>query len=184
MGHWPAMPRPLSPTSPHPVWGLGTADNADRLALLQLLLRSEAERLTVWASPRDVLDASNRIHLSHTTEQHWSGHLRTAWDFDHRLALCMLERYPATSAVRRELEALVLQNAGDAALQELPEAAVLLATPAVAARNAPELSNLAVWAVCPLLQAMALMAGSAGAQPAVRAYCIRSLQATKPEEVG
>ena len=68
-------------------------------------------------------------------------------------------------------------------LQELPEAAVLLATPAVAARNAPQLVNLAGWAVCPLLQAMALMAGQAGAQPAVRAYCIRSLQATKPEEV-
>ena len=95
----------------------------------------------------------------------------------------MLERYPATAAVRAELEALVLQNAGDSALQELPEAALLLATPAVAGRNAPELSNLAVWAVCPLLQAMALMADAAGAQPAVRAYCIRSLQATKPEEV-
>ena len=61
---------------------------------------------------------------------------------------------------------------------------MLLATPAVAARNAAQLVNLAGWAVCPLLQAMALMAGAAGAQPAVRAYCIRSLQATKPEEVG
>ena len=163
---------------------MGAADNTERLALLQLLLRSEAERLAVWAAPRDVLDPNNRIHLSHTTDQHWSQHLRTAWDFDQRLALCMLERYPATAAVRHELEALVLHNAHDSALQELPEAALLLATPAVAGRNAPELRNLAVWAVCPLLQAMALMAGAAGAQPAVRAYCIRSLQATKPEEVG
>lgn len=163
---------------------MGTAENTDRLALLQLLLHSEAERLTVWAAPRDVLDPNNRIQLSHTTDQHWFQHLRTAWDVDQRLALCMLERYPATAAVRHELEALVLLNAHDSALQELPEAALLLATPAVAARNAPELRNLAVWAVCPLLQAMSLMAGAAGAQPAVRAYCIRSLQATKPEEVG
>ena len=47
-----------------------------------------------------------------------------------------------------------------------------------------QLSHLAVWAVSPLLQAMALMAGPAGANHAVRAYCLRSLQATPPEQVG
>ena len=77
----------------------------------------------------------------------------------------------------------MVQHADDPAVQELPEAALLLATPDAVARNVPQLSNLSVWAVCPLLHAMALMAGQAGAQPAVRAYCIRSLQATKPEEV-
>lgn len=187
MPSWPTLPRNTSasggPALIHPVWGTSTADNRQRQELLLLLLRSEAERLTVWASPRDVLDADNRIHLSQTSDQDWGRHLLTAWDCDQRLALCLLERYPAISAVRRELEALVLQHADDPALQELPEAALLLATPGAVSRNAPQLTNLAVWAVCPLLQAMALMAGQAGAQPAVRAYCIRSLQATKPEEV-
>lgn len=187
MPFWPTLPRNTSasggPALIHPVWGSSTADNRQRQELLLLLLRSEAERLTVWASPRDVLDADNRIHLSQTSDQDWGRHLLTAWDCDQRLALCLLEHYPAISAVRRELEALVLQHADDPALQELPEAALLLATPGAVSRNAPQLTNLAVWAVCPLLQAMALMAGPAGAQPAVRAYCIRSLQATKPEEV-
>ena len=187
MPSWPTLPRNTSasggPALIHPVWGTSTADNRQRQELLLLLLRSEAERLTVWASPRDVLDADNRIHLSQTSDQDWGRHLLTAWDCDQRLALCLLERYPAISAVRRELEALVLQHADDPALQELPEAALLLATPGAVSQNAPQLTNLAVWAVCPLLQAMALMAGQAGAQPAVRAYCIRSLQATKPEEV-
>jgi hypothetical protein len=187
MPSWPTLPRNTSasggPALIHPVWGTSTADNRQRQELLLLLLRSEAERLTVWASPRDVLDADNRIHLSQTSDQDWGRHLLTAWDCDQRLALCLLERYPAILAVRRELEALVLQHADDPALQELPEAALLLATPGAVSRNAPQLTNLAVWAVCPLLQAMALMAGQAGAQPAVRAYCIRSLQATKPEEV-
>lgn len=187
MPSWPTLPRNTSasggPALIHPVWGTSTADNRQRQELLLLLLRSEAERLTVWASPRDVLDADNRIHLSQTSDQDWGRHLLTAWDCDQRLALCLLERYPAILAVRRELEALVLQHADDPALQELPEAALLLATPGAVSRNAPQLTNLAAWAVCPLLQAMALMAGQAGAQPAVRAYCIRSLQATKPEEV-
>ena len=187
MPSWPTLPRNTSasggPALIHPVWGTSTADNRQRQELLLLLLRSEAERLTVWASPRDVLDADNRIHLSQTSDQDWGRHLLTAWDCDQPLALCLLERYPAISAVRRELEALVLQHADDPALQELPEAALLLATPGAVSQNAPQLTNLAVWAVCPLLQAMALMAGQAGAQPAVRAYCIRSLQATKPEEV-
>ncbi|KAA6416579.1 MAG: phosphatidylinositol 4-kinase alpha-like, partial [Trebouxia sp. A1-2] len=181
MPFWPTLPRNTSasggPALIHPVWGSSTADNRQRQELLLLLLRSEAERLTVWASPRDVLDADNRIHLSQTSDQDWGRHLLTAWDCDQRLALCLLEHYPAISAVRRELEALVLQHADDPALQELPEAALLLATPGAVSRNAPQLTNLAVWA------AMALMAGPAGAQPAVRAYCIRSLQATKPEEV-
>lgn len=185
MSVWPALPADSSGVTAflHPVWGSSTTDNRHRLNLLLLLLRSEAERLTVWASPRDVLDADNRIHLSHTSDQDWQQHLLTAWSCDQRLALCLLERYPAVAAVRRGLEALVMQHADDAALQQMPEAALLLATPAAVASNAPQLTNLSVWAVCPLLQAMALMAGPAGAQPAVRAYCIRSLQATKPEEV-
>ena len=185
MSVWPALRVDSTGATAfmHPVWGSSTADNRHRLDLLLLLLRSEAERLTVWASPRDVLDADNRIHLSQTSDQDWLQHLLTAWSCDQRLALCLLERYPAVAAVRRGLEAMVMQHADDAALQQMPEAALLLATPAAVASNAPQLTNLSVWAVCPLLQAMALMAGPAGAQPAVRAYCIRSLQATKPEEV-
>ena len=185
MSVWPTFPvSSSSGTAPlHPVWGNSTADNRHRLDLLLLLLRSEAERLTVWSSPRDILNADNRIHLSHTTDQTWQQHLLTAWSCDQRLALCLLERYPTISAVRRGLEALVMQHADDPTLQQMPEAAQLLATPAAVARNSPQLTNLSVWAVCPLLQAMALMAGQAGAHPAVRAYCIRSLQATKPEEV-
>ena len=182
---WPSLPVSSGggTATSHPVWGSSRADNRHRLDLLFLLLRSEAERLTVWASPRDVLDADNRIHLSHTSDQDWQQHLLTAWSCDQRLALCLLERYPAVVAVRRSLEALVMQHADDPALQQMPEAALLLAPPAAVASNSPQLTNLSVWAVCPLLQAMALMAGQAGAQPAVRAYCIRSLQATKPEEV-
>ncbi len=141
MPSWPTLPRNTSasggPALIHPVWGTSTADNRQRQELLLLLLRSEAERLTVWASPRDVLDADNRIHLSQTSDQDWGRHLLTAWDCDQRLALCLLERYPAISAVRRELEALVLQHADDPALQELPEAALLLATPGAVSRNAP-----------------------------------------------
>ena len=185
MSVWPTLSASSSsrPATIHPVWGCKTADNRHRLELLLLLLRSEAERLTVWASPRDGLDADNRIHLSQTSDQDWQQHLHTAWSCDQRLALCLLERYPAIAAVRRGLEALVMRHADDPALHEMPDAALLLATPAAVARNSPQLTNLSVWSVCPLLQAMALMAGPAGAQPAVRAYCIRSLQATKPEEV-
>ena len=187
MSVWPALGKNASADGglvpAHPVWRTSNAENHQRVALLLLLLRSEGERLIVWASPRDVLDADNRIHLSHTSDHDWRQHLLTAWDCDQRLALCLLERYPAVAAVRRELEGLVLQHADDPALQELPEAALLLATPAAVTRNVPQLSNLSLWAVCPLLHAMALMAGQAGAHAAVRAYCIRSLQATKPEEV-
>lgn len=67
--------------------------------------------------------------------------------------------------------------------QNLAEAAPLLATPAAAKANAPQLQHLAVWAPLPLLDAIALAAGAAGHHPAVLAYVMRSLQACRPEEV-
>lgn len=68
-------------------------------------------------------------------------------------------------------------------LQELPQAAVILAS-AAAQRDAPQLSALAMWAPSPLLQAAQLLAGEAGHHPAVRAYALRSLSSSSsPEEV-
>jgi hypothetical protein len=67
--------------------------------------------------------------------------------------------------------------------QNLPEAALLLATPAAAKANAPQLQHLAVWAPLPLLDALALAAGPAGRHPAVLAYVMRSLGACAPEDV-
>ena len=67
--------------------------------------------------------------------------------------------------------------------QNVAEAAPLLATPAAAKANAPQLQHLAVWAPLPLLDAMALAAGKAGRHPAVLAYVMRSLEACPPEDV-
>lgn len=70
-----------------------------------------------------------------------------------------------------------------ARLQNLGEAAPLLATPAAAKANAPQLQHLAVWAPLPMLDAIALAAGAAGHHPAVLAYVMRSLEVCRPEEV-
>ncbi|EFN54838.1 hypothetical protein CHLNCDRAFT_134867 [Chlorella variabilis] len=67
--------------------------------------------------------------------------------------------------------------------RNVAEAAPLLATPAAAKANAPQLQHLAVWAPLPLLDAMALAAGKAGRHPAVLAYVMRSLEACPPEDV-
>lgn len=67
--------------------------------------------------------------------------------------------------------------------QNLAEAAPLLATPAAAKANAPQLQHLAVWAPLPLLDAISLAAGPAGRHPAVLGYVMRSLQSCPPEEV-
>jgi hypothetical protein len=70
-----------------------------------------------------------------------------------------------------------------ARLQNLGEAAPLLATPAAAKANAPQLQHLAVWAPLPLLDAIALASGAAGHHPAVLAYVMRSLEVCRPQEV-
>lgn len=67
--------------------------------------------------------------------------------------------------------------------QEMPEAALMLATPGAASGGAPELGHLAHWATTPLLQAMALMSGPAARHASVRAYALRSLHACPPEQV-
>lgn len=41
-----------APAAPHPVWGAARGGNAERAALLQLLLRAEAQRLAVWPNPK------------------------------------------------------------------------------------------------------------------------------------
>ena len=69
-------------------------------------------------------------------------------------------------------------------MQEVPEAAALLATDDNVRRDIPQLSELAYWAPSRLLQATALLTGGAGSHPAVRAYALRSLTTTAvPEEV-
>eukprot|EP00891_Asterochloris_glomerata_P007299 jgi/Astpho2/7299/e_gw1.00113.17.1_t len=161
----------------HPVWGRSQQGNQQRVELLHLLLHSEAERLAIWATPR-ASKLRSRVSAFVSGGQPIQ-HTRMAWDCDPRMALCLLDRYPKAEA----LETLVLKNAHQPSLQQLAEAATILATPGAAASNAPELSHLAVWAVSPLLQATALMAGPAGANHTVRAYCLRSLQATPPEQV-
>ena len=71
-----------------------------------------------------------------------------------------------------------------ALLQEVPEAAALLASEDNAKRDVPQLSALAYWAPSRLLQATALLTGAAGGHQAVRAYALRSLTTmATPEEV-
>ncbi|KAL4452207.1 hypothetical protein ABPG75_007869 [Micractinium tetrahymenae] len=179
----PQLPRDLPP--PHPVWGevLPPSSNAARQALLQLLLSAEVERLAAWADPLEAAGIPPSAAASLTPAQ-WAQHVRTAWaEVSPALAVALSRRFPGAAAIRAELQKLVAQGAGDPAVQNLPEAATLLATPAAAKANAPQLQHLAVWAPLPLLEAIELAAGPAGRNPAVLGFVMRSLQACRPEEV-
>lgn len=144
---------------------------------------AEVERLAAWADPLEAAGVPLSAAASLTPAQ-WAQHLRTAWaEVSPALAVAMARRFPGASAIRTELQRLVAEGAGEPAVQGLPEAAPLLATPAAAKANAPQLQHLAVWAPLPLLEAIELAAGPAGRQPAVLAFVMRSLQACRPEEV-
>eukprot|EP00887_Chlorella_sp_A99_P002072 scaffold21.g2072.t1 len=191
---WPAV-TPPGAGRPHPVWGdtpaAATASNAPRQQLLLLLLEAEAERLGVWADPLatggggggSAAAAAPAPAPVAPTGTQWVQHVRVAWDMSPRLAVALQQRFPATQAVREQLERLVGEGAADPALQGVPEAVTLLATCAAAASRAPQLQYLAVWAPLPLQEAMPLLSSPAGRHPQVLAYLLRSLQSCPPEEV-
>ncbi|KAK9812698.1 hypothetical protein WJX72_002251 [[Myrmecia] bisecta] len=182
--YWPTLPREAGRQAggaqPHPVWGTAQADNQERVALLQFLLKGEAERLNVWAAPLSTVGVP-KSYLAATSPQQWVVFTRTAWDTDPRLALALLERFSCVNAVRSELERLVGMHAHEPAIQELPGAACILA--GACPPGSALLDHLAHWAPMPLLQAMALMSGASGRNPAVRAYALRSLLTCPPEQV-
>lgn len=66
----------------------------------------------------------------------------------------MLCRFPPEASLRQLLEQIVAANAAQQRLQELPDAAALLATPAAAKSGDGALSNLKDWAPAPLLQVL------------------------------
>lgn len=141
------------------------------------------ERLAAWADPLEAAGIPPSAAAGLSPAQ-WAQHVRTAWaEVSPALAVAMARRFPGAAAIKAELQRLVAQGAGDAAVQNLPEAAPLLATPAAAKANAPQLQHLAVWEPLPLLEAIELAAGPAGRHPAVLAFVMRSLQACRPEEV-
>ena len=67
--------------------------------------------------------------------------------------------------------------------QELPEAALFLATPEAARANAPHLAALATWAPAGAVEGLQLMSGPALLHAGVKAYALRCLHATAPARV-
>lgn len=194
---WPAYEGGGPSGKPHPVWGdapegasAAATDNAQRQALLVLLLEVEAERLGTWAEPLGTgsmaaaaAAAAASSAAAAVTSSQWVQHVRVAWAVSPRLALALRDRFPAAEAVRSELARAVAEGAADPALQALPEAVTLIATQAAAAADAPQLAYMAVWAPLPLQEAMPLLSSPAGRHPTVLDYLLRSLLSCPPEDV-
>ena len=171
----------------HPLLTHAYTRRSSRWLLLDCLpalpIPPEVERLAAWADPLDAASVPPSAAASLSPAQ-WATHVRTAWaQVSPRLAVAVARRFPGAPPIREELQRLVVSDAGDPAVQGLPEAAPLLATPSAAKANAPQLQHLATWAPLPLLEAIALAAGPAGHHTAVLAFVARSLDACKPEEV-
>lgn len=78
---------------------------------------AEEERLAAWASPLDSAAVPQSAAASLTAPQ-WAVHVRTAWaEVSPRLAVALARRFPASAAIKMELQRLVAQDAGEAAVQ-------------------------------------------------------------------
>eukprot|EP00884_Botryococcus_braunii_P016006 jgi/Botrbrau1/3089/Bobra.0070s0075.1 len=183
-GHDPLHVSPGPPGTLDPVLGATLGTHQDRLSLLSLLLKYEAERLQVWADPLGISPTVINPYAG-LGPQVWRNHTRTAWGVSPHLALSLLDRFPTVGAVRLELEALLVGERASQTLQRIPRAAELLAraTADLGPSAHPLLTLLQLWAPAPLLQALEMMGGPAGNLTQVRAYALRSLQACSSEEV-
>ena len=78
---------------------------------------AETERLAAWADPLDTATVPPSAAASLTASQ-WAEHVRTAWtQVSPRLAVSLARRFPASAAIKLELQQLVAQDAGEQAVQ-------------------------------------------------------------------
>ncbi|KAG2445055.1 hypothetical protein HYH02_008923 [Chlamydomonas schloesseri] len=184
---WPSNTVPVSSV----VWGAGAKGlrTADAASLLSALCRNEVARLTVWARPLAAATAASSsaagavLGLSPAL-------VKIAWMVSPKLAVAVVQRCPAPAsnaaggdAAHRTLEKLLIEAASEPRVQELPEAALFLATPEAARANAPHLAALATWAPAGAVEGLQLMAGPALLHAGVKAYALRCLHATAPAKV-
>ncbi|GFR44535.1 hypothetical protein Agub_g5805 [Astrephomene gubernaculifera] len=165
------------------VWGPAAKGlrTADAVALLQVLCRAEVARLRVWARPLVQPGAAGEPPLVLS-----EAHVKTAWKVSPQLAVSIVQRCPpppTSSEPHRTLEALLIASAADPRVQALPQAALVLATPEAARRDAPYLAALATWAPAGAVEGLELMSGAAQLHAGIKAYALRCLHAAPPAKV-
>lgn len=164
----------------HPVWGSSEMDNAGRERRKQLLLmlcQHEADRLDTWAFP---LKESTVSRVKHSSER-WIEYLRTAWSVDPSIALSLVARFPAVSALRTEMSFLVQANIPD--LVDLPAALPYFVSPKAVEEDSPLLQWLPHWAPCSITHALEFLTPPFKGHPRVMAYVLRVMESYPPESV-
>lgn len=116
----------------------------------------------------------------------WERYLETAWKVTPRLAVCLADRFSAVSTVQKLVGNHVVANRNLPDVQSMPEAALLMVSTCQQKglkAAAPEWQALGTWAAGQASQGLQLISGPAGGNPHVRAYAVRCLDNTDPEQV-
>ena len=136
--------------------------------LLEVLLQSEINRLSVWLSP---LEHEAGRHI--VEETMLAKVVRTAWTEDPALAIRLSTRFPSAS-LRHDLRSLLL-NFPDRALKEA-DALDLLLGESLPHDVSFQLKYLLYWAPVNPLQAVTYFLPAYGNHPFILQYAIRALE--------
>ncbi|KAG1666312.1 hypothetical protein FOA52_004794 [Chlamydomonas sp. UWO 241] len=167
----------------HPVWGTSEVRLPDVVALLEMLLAREVDRLQVWAQP---LEPAGGVGHASTgpgpaPAGGWEKLVRTAWAVDPQVAITLLKRVPTADAVAAEVKKLLVRHCREPYVQRLPAAAMLLASHLDAQSH---LGVLATWAPAGAVEGLELLAGAATSRVTeVKEYALRCIDNTEPERL-
>eukprot|EP00271_Cylindrocystis_brebissonii_P006203 TRINITY_DN18880_c0_g2_i1.p1 TRINITY_DN18880_c0_g2~~TRINITY_DN18880_c0_g2_i1.p1 ORF type:complete len:1506 (-),score=262.70 TRINITY_DN18880_c0_g2_i1:1242-5207(-) len=168
----------------HPVWGSTDGDTfssrSKRRKLLQFLCGHELDRLYTWAQPLNET-RTPYVKSNGMGAEQWSPLVEAAWAVDPRIAICLVRRFPASTALSSQVAALVQANARY--LHHIPEALSLLVTPSSVESNSPLLQLLPYWAPCSITAAMAFLLPAYQSHPRVMGYVLRVLETYPPVSV-
>eukprot|EP00798_Chlamydomonas_sp_ICE-L_P027721 gene27721-7367_t len=171
-----------------PVWGkpfsgLSAVSTPEVVKLLDFLLSTDIERLKVWAKPLDFVSGSgaSKAPAPKPPAMSWDKGIATAWKVHPKLAVALVERFPFARDAKVSVEKLLIGHAHEPVVQAIPEAAIMLAK--AAPSNAPQLAALTVWAPAQAVDGLELLSSQAGRNTTVKAYAVRCLGKTPPEQV-
>ncbi|GAX81982.1 hypothetical protein CEUSTIGMA_g9410.t1, partial [Chlamydomonas eustigma] len=111
----------------------------------------------------------------------WEALVETTWRVHPEVALALSKRFPTLNEVSSKLHRLLVAHATEPSVQVIPEAGMILA----ASMDTPpaSLAALHTWTPSGPVEGLELLAGSSSRRPEVKAYALRCIDNTKPEQV-
>lgn len=150
----------------------------EKIDLLSFLVDMEISRLKLWIQPMEVKECTSTC-----PRKGWGNLATIAWQQSPKLALALGSRFSGATPLQSALQELVLNHAGEASVQELPEAVKYLVEAPMSRQKSKAMMHLGSWKPMGLEYSMSLMSNPISRDGSLFSYIIRCLELCNPTDV-